>query len=225
MALEGTASKAEQSITATGEVASNASVVWDTDCLNELLSEIVDVRSQMPLDFELRINKDGSYSKRMPTAKDDTGRDAWDRLPLKSQAVFRKHKLLLIDIKIHGQLERLLTEFTAPTPDSPPALPIPEPREPEPIVMVGNHRITVKEVEEHLDDCGLLPAYDAGRILRADAIDMVRAALLQLREFSLGQPTPILTGTRPEPESRHPPRRFTGRRTAPLLRRTQCTDS
>jgi hypothetical protein len=227
MALEGAASKAEQSITATGDAASNATVVNDSAGLKELLSAIAAIHRREPIDFILRLNKDGRVSKRMPELQGAT-RGAWDRLTADEQAVLRKHKLLLIDIVERGALSELLAEFSAPKPDPldpPPTLPTPEPREPEPVVMVGNHRITVKEVEEYLDDCGLLPAYKAGRLLKSDAYAQTKAAMLQLREFSLGRPTPILTGTRPEPEARQPRRAFTGRRTAPLLRRTQCTDS
>lgn len=63
MALEGPEFKADELITAAETAASNAGVVSDTDSLNELLSEVVEVRTQMPLAFDVRINKDGSTSK------------------------------------------------------------------------------------------------------------------------------------------------------------------
>ena len=206
----------DESIAAADKSASNAGVVNDSGCPDELLEAVKAI--------QVRGIRFISHGSRMPSAVGENGRGAWKLLTKDEQEILRRHRDALKDLVRRGALPTTHPPVVSasepdPEPATPPPAPAPVAQPPEPVVYVGRHRITEEEVLEVLDDAGLLADYHAGRLLKSDAYGMTKAALQQHREFNLSRPTPIRTTDHIVSEARQPRRVVTRKRGAPILRR------
>jgi hypothetical protein len=169
-------------IAATDSDASNAGVVNDSGCPDELLEAVQAIQGR-----GIRFVAHGS---RMPSAVGENGRGAWKLLTKDEQAILRRHRDALKQlIKSGAPIVSRPPQAEPPAVAPQPTTPTPPPKrpEPEPVVYAYNRRrVTDADVLECLEDLGgrALADYRSGELSKQEAYEMTAVALRQLEELS-----------------------------------------